>query len=55
MMQRDQKEKEIAHPDYDKLPACIKHTVTEREYAWMDETMRAQLIETETTPDWSEV
>ena len=44
-----------AHPDYDKLPECIKHTVTEREYAWMDESMRAKLIETETTPDWSEV
>lgn len=42
------------HPEYGKLPECIKHALTEKEYAWMDDAMRARLIETETTPEWTE-
>ena len=42
------------HPEYDKLPECIKHTLTEKEFAWLDDAQRARLIESETMPEWTE-
>lgn len=42
---------DVKHPDYDKLPECIKSMYTEAEYVYMGEVRRAKLIEQETEPE----
>jgi len=47
------------HPDYDKLPECLKNDefdsnpngYTPKEYAWLPQVLKDSLIEDETTPE----
>jgi len=39
------------HPDYDSLPEAIKYVYTAKEYAWMGDEQRAELVENECMPD----
>ena len=39
------------HPDYDKLPECIRHTYTQKEFAWLGDDDRNRILETECYPE----
>lgn len=47
------------HPEYDRLPECLKNDdensnpsgYTAKEYAWLPEPLKASLIEDETMPE----
>lgn len=38
---------------YAELPEGIKQAVTPREYAWLTDTEKARLVQSETEPDWT--
>ena len=39
------------HPDYARLPKVLKAAYTPKEYAWMGDEGRANLLESATTPE----
>jgi hypothetical protein len=39
---------------YDALPESIKATLTRREYNWLTDAQKAQLVDRESEPDWDE-
>jgi len=39
------------HPDYERLPQCLKHVYGPREFAWMPNMARERLIESECYPE----
>jgi hypothetical protein len=39
------------HPDYWKLPECIRARYTEKEFAWLGDFERRRLMETECYPE----
>ena len=39
------------HPDYEKLPACLKMVYGAREFAWLPNSARNTLLERECYPD----
>ena len=42
------------HPEYQKLPEVVKHTLSEKQYSWMDDTRRENLIDSYCLPDYEE-
>ena len=42
------------HPDYQKLPEAVKAVYTPKEYAWLDDESRRNLIEDMTLPEVEE-
>lgn len=40
-----------SHPDYEKLPQCIKILYTEKEYAWLPESEKQNIIQDNTMPE----
>lgn len=39
---------------YDKLPECIKSLYTREQFKWLSDTEKSRLVESETTPEWTE-
>lgn len=39
------------HPDYDALPEPIKAQVSEKEYCWLSERQRIELVQEMTMPE----
>ena len=39
---------------YDALPESIKATLTRREYIWLTDSQKAELVQQATEPDWDE-
>ena len=39
------------HPEYEKLPECIKCGVSAKEYSWLTDSQRNRLIEQECYPE----
>jgi hypothetical protein len=50
-MDVDSNSPSLSSDEYDALPEPIKMAISRHEYAWMDEEMRARLIELETEPE----
>jgi len=46
-----QKECYIMHPDYVRLPKVLKAAYTPKEYAWLGDEGRANLLESATNPE----
>jgi len=42
------------HPEYDKLPEPIKILYTPKEYAWLSDAEKADLVTRECMPDWED-
>lgn len=42
------------HPDYQSLPESIKAMYTQKEYAWLDDESRENLIKDMTLPEVAE-
>jgi hypothetical protein len=40
--------------EYDVLPASIKQVVSYREWLWMTDLQKSQLVRYETEPEWNE-
>lgn len=40
------------HPDYNKLPTPIKMNISEKEYAWLTDEQRENLLEDLCNPDY---
>lgn len=43
-----------SHPDYDKLPESIKKHVTPKEYAWLNESQKQDLVKEFCMPEVSD-
>lgn len=48
------KENYSEHPDYQSLPESIKTMYTQKEYAWLDDESRENLIKDMTLPEVAE-
>lgn len=44
-------DKATGHPQYDALPTSIKALYTPREWLWLSDSAKANLVQTETEPD----
>lgn len=42
----------LAKSDYDQLPEPIRMIVNEREYLWLSDEQKANLIQQECEPEW---
>jgi len=46
-----QKESYTSHPDYARLPKVLKASYTPKEYAWLGDEGRRNLLESATNPE----
>lgn len=39
------------HPNYKRLPECVKQSISSKEYSWLTDKQREELIEKECLPE----